>query len=569
MNEPSSILPPHFRPPEERVPQTRAERELFAQFVRGFVREWAPVPPLSSADLRQLAERMIALTGVAVQYRDYISILINNELWREPLAAVPYERRLLLLPKCLRHAENCQATFDQFGLLCAQCGGCTIPELQSEAERLGYVVLVAEGSAVVTQLIQAGKIDAIVGVSCMNVLERAFPYMEAAAIPGLAIPLLQSDCANTAVDMDWVWEAIHLTSADRTRRLDLTALQREVEGWFAPVMLDQIMGPTADDTERLAREWLARAGKRWRPFLAVAAFQAMRNDPAAELPSALRKIAVSVECFHKASLVHDDIEDGDALRYGEKTLHTQHGIPVALNVGDFLIGEGYRMIEECPLPADVRVEMLRVAVAGHRKLCRGQGAELAWAQKPAPLSPTEVLNIFRQKTAPAFEVALHLGALCAGGAAVIGTVLAAYSEALGIAYQIHDDLDDFGAAAESDDLQGLRPSLLLAIAYERARGGQQTLLDALWRRCPPADINAVQLHARFAEVQAHEHAHQLLETYKNTAIRVLRDLDNPTLKGLLRRVIGKIFNEVEFKGWCHEFEARNADRRATSAEAAG
>jgi hypothetical protein len=118
-------------------------------------------------------------------------------------------------------------------------------------------------------------------------------------------------------------------------------------------------------------------------------------------------------------------------------------------------------------------------------------------------------------------------------------------------------------------LQGLRPSLLLAIAYERARGGQQTLLDALWRRCPPADVNAVQLRARFAEVQAHEHAHQLLEHYKNTAIRALRDLDNPTLKGLLRRVIGKIFNDVEFKGWCHEFEARNAGRRATSAEAAG
>ena len=566
---PPATWPPHFRPPQENIPQTRAERELFAQFVRGFVRGWAPVPPLSSADLRQLAERVIELTGVARIYRDYISILINNELWREPLAAVPYERRLLLLPKCLRRAENCPATFDQFGLLCQQCGRCAIPELQSEAERLGYAVLVAEGSAVVTQLIQAGKIDAIVGVSCMNVLERAFPHMEAAAIPGLAIPLLQSDCANTTVDMDWVWEAIHLTSADRTRRLDLNALQHEVESWFTPAALEQLMGTPADVTEQIARAWLTRAGKRWRPFLAMAAFQAMREDPTAEIPAAIRKIAVSVECFHKASLVHDDIEDGDEVRYGEKTLHAQHGIPMALNVGDFLIGEGYRMIQECPVSADVQMEMLRVAVAGHRKLCRGQGAELAWAQQPTPLSQTQVLDIFRQKTAPAFEVALLLGALCAGGAAPISTALGAYSEALGIAYQIHDDLADFGATAEANDLQGLRPSLLLAIAYERARGGQKTLLDALWHRRPPAGMNAAQVQARFAEVKADEQAHQLLEDYKAAAIRALRDIDNATLKGLLRRVIGKIFNDVEFKGWCHEFEARHAASRATGAEAAG
>ena len=178
--------------------------------MRGFVREWAPVPPLPAAELRQLAGRVIELTGVAPRYLDYIAILINNELWREPLAAVPYERRLLLLPKCLRREEQCPAPFDQFGLLCQQCGRCSIHELQSEAERLGYAVLVAEGSAVVTQLIQAGRIDAIVGVSCIDVLERAFPYMEAAAIPGLAIPLLQGDCA-------WTWTGSGRPSTRRAR----------------------------------------------------------------------------------------------------------------------------------------------------------------------------------------------------------------------------------------------------------------------------------------------------------------------------------------------------------------
>ena len=566
----AASVPPHFRPPHEKIPPTRAERELFAQFISGFVKEWAPVPPLPVSELLQLADKVIELTQVAPIYRDYIAILINNELWRDALAAVPYERRLLLLPKCLRNRAVCQAPLDEFGLLCQSCGCCSIQDLQGEAQRLGYAVLVAEGAGVVMQLIQTGRVDAIVGVSCLNVLERAFPYMEAAAIPGLAIPLLQCDCANTAVDLDWVWDAIHLTSADQTRRLDLTALQREVETWFTPAALEQQMGAASGETEQLAREWLVRAGKRWRPFLAVAAFQALRAEPEAALPDAIRKLAISVECFHKASLVHDDIEDGDELRYGAKTLHAQHGIPVALNVGDYLIGEGYRMIQECPLAPAVKDELLRVAVAGHRRLCRGQGRELAWARNPAPLTPAEVLAIFREKTAPAFEVALRLGALCSGGDyAAVSSALGAYSEALGVAYQIRDDLEDYGAGAEANDLQGLRPSLLLALAYEQAKGGQQTLLDALWHRQPPAGLNVAQLQMRFAELQADTRAQQLLDAHKDAAIRVLRDLANPNLKGLLRRVIGKIFNDVQIKGWCHEFEARHAADRAPRAAAAG
>ena len=88
---------------------------------------------------------------------------------------IPYERRLLLMPKCLRVEAKCPAPFDEFGLLCKKCGLCSIQDLQNEAERLGYAVLVAEGSAIVMAIIETGKIDAIVGVSCLSVLERAFP----------------------------------------------------------------------------------------------------------------------------------------------------------------------------------------------------------------------------------------------------------------------------------------------------------------------------------------------------------------------------------------------------------
>src|SRR5260370_13949823 len=101
-------------------------------------------------------------------YREYVGVLINNEMWRENLAGVPYERRLLLLPKCLRVESKCPAPFDEFGLLCKQCGLCTIHDLQSDAEKLGYAGLVSDGSAIAMSLIQTGKIEAIVGVSCLS-----------------------------------------------------------------------------------------------------------------------------------------------------------------------------------------------------------------------------------------------------------------------------------------------------------------------------------------------------------------------------------------------------------------
>jgi geranylgeranyl pyrophosphate synthase len=412
-------------------------------------------------------------------------------------------------------------------------------------------------------LIQTGKIEAIVGVSCLSVLERAFPYMEAAAIPGVAIPLLQDDCIDTTVDLDWVWEYIHLTSDDQTRRLDLGALRDEVDFWFSPASLDLIMGNAEGETEKIARDWLLRAGKRWRPFLAVAAFQALRKDTGAPLLDGIKKIAVAVECFHKASLIHDDIEDNDAFRYGEKTLHEEHGVPVALNVGDLLIGEGYRLIASCNISAEQKAAMLAVASQGQRELCRGQGAELCWARAPQPLTSLQVLDIFRKKTAPAFEVALRLGALCAGleRHEEVAAVLRAYSEALGIAYQIRDDLSDIGASGETNDIAGLRPSLLLAVAGERAQGEKRAWLESVWRRAPAPDATPARVEALYTELKADERARTLLETYKEEAIRSLRDLENANLKGLLRRVIGKIFNDTEIKGWCKEFEARNAAQR--------
>ena len=89
------------------------------------------------------------------------------------------------------------------------------------------------------------------------------------------------------------------------------------------------------------RDYPERGGKRSRPALVLLSCATFGGD----VNKALRT-AAAFEMFQSFALLHDDIEDEDAERYGEKTLHEEHGLAVALNVGDLLIGEGYRLIGE-------------------------------------------------------------------------------------------------------------------------------------------------------------------------------------------------------------------------------
>ena len=550
-----------LRPPtavQKGIPAARPDRQRLLECVRDYVAQRRLVPPLSIEDLTQHAADVLTAAGLGEECQDYAGVLVNNEVWRNIVAGIPYSRRLLLLPQCLRASETCPAELDEYGLLCQRCGGCGICEFQTEAEGLGYAVMVAEGSPVVMSLIESGKIDAVVGVSCLAMLERVFPYMEAGAVPGVAIPLLHDGCNDTAVDAEWVWDVIYMTSEDTTRRLDLEALRRQVDAWFTEASLADLFGPAETETEQIARDWLLRAGKRWRPFLAACTFEAIAGQAGRPIPDDFRKLALAVECFHKASLVHDDIEDDDASRYGQRALHEQYGVPVALNVGDFLLGLGYRLLAETDRPPESTARMLRAAADGHLTLCLGQGRELCWARRPRPLSLEEVFHIFRQKTAPTFEVALRLGAIYAGADEDMRTVLRNYSEALGVAYQVRDDIDDFAGGSDPGDLYGIRPNVLLAIAHESADPAQRELVDRVWRHGGQDAAAAADILPLLKELHVEPLARQLLEAEKCRAIRCLGQLDNPNLKGLLRRVVAKIFNDFRPMGCCDDDPAGNA-----------
>lgn len=319
---------------------------------------------------------------------------------------------------------------------------------------------------------------------------------------------------------------------------DLDAIRDEVAHWFTLPELVRLQGERSDPAGRHGQAWLAQAGKRWRPFLVVCAARALSRDHDATEGLDMRRVAVAVECFHKASLIHDDIEDEDGERYGCATMHRRIGVPAAINVGDYLVGEGYRLLSELTIPAERARRILQVAATGHQQLSVGQGRELEWRRAPGPVSELEVLKLFRDKTAPAFSKALVGGALFGGGDERLLDVLAIYSERLGIAYQIRDDLEDFHADGEGADLHPSRVSLVLSLAWQRADAADRALLEAWWQG--RAGVSAV--YELVQRTDSLPRMQGLLEDTLAQAEAALLDIDNPTLQALLRGVIRKIFN---------------------------
>jgi hypothetical protein len=106
------------------------------------------------------------------------------------------------------------------------------------------------------------------------------------------------------------------------------------------------------------------------------------------------------------------------------------------------------------------------------------------------------------------------------------------------------------------------------LLHERVRGNPQhrELVDRAWRKACSVD-ELEQVEKLFTEYQIGDRCRVLQESYKEEAIRCLTELENPSVKGLLRRVISKIFT-VEVKDWCSEFETRNAAGRSPSPQVA-
>lgn len=452
------------------IPSSLTERTRLRDMMRVFAKSKSLVPPIDMVQLRELTREFIDSYGVDEQLNDWLMVGIHNSVWEDTVAGIPYDRRLLLLPKCLSHSKSCEGEIDELGLLCHQCGRCVIPDLQDYADRLGVLSIVAEGFTSVIELIENQVVDAVIGVSCLDSLEKAFPLLVNHAVPGIAIPLNVSGCHDTTVDVEYVKRLLPMHSDRTVSLIKYDAVREKMKRWFDTDALQRWF-PKDDATACMALEWLTADGKRWRPFLLTAVYQALTGNE--DVPEEVQMAAIAIECFHKASLVHDDIQDGDEERYGQPTVYAKHGTAIAINVGDYLLGMGYKLLAGCG-----NQELIQVIADAHISLCVGQGRELicTHTDKPAELSLQDVIDIFRYKTVPAFQVALELGLICAGGGkSPLRNVLKDYSEALGIAYQLNDDIDD----DYDDTTVANRPSAIYAYRKEHPEKTHEEVIDDL------------------------------------------------------------------------------------------
>ncbi len=576
------------------VPETRALRDQVRTAAAEFGKRLDRTKPLTRAGLQQMAEGLLRDLAIGEQYLGFTMVALSNEFWRDQVQAVDFKRRLLLLPHCLKHAEGCPADYDEFGLDCKKCGACSVADFKTRAEELGYKVLVSEGTPIVLKIIVSGHVDAIVGVACLNVLEKALDKVLLAGVPCVAAPLLSSNCRSTSVDDDWVAELIDLRTepppaqtktyvhlmraahqlgeepelsrlAPRVRSVSPTPLPSGGERGRGEGGNGHAEDPLAVQ-EKIAYEWLAQGGKRSRPFITLAAYDALRGAPGTfaadrlDLPDAVRRVALAIETFHKASLVHDDIEDDDTFRYGRTTLHRQYGISAAINVGDYLIGLGYRLVgrERKDLGGECAADILNRLSEAHLKLSEGQGAELLWRDAAdKALTPLDALKIYALKTAPAFEAALYAGLRLAGPADPYEKAVADFSKHLGVAFQILNDLKDWEGDSDNklvagQDVLAARPTLLLALALE-ALGPQERseLLSLIRARQTPGPVEAngavahptvARVRELFERAEVFAKAEKLVEKYRARAEAVADEVEPAELRELLYYLVDSVLD---------------------------
>ena len=128
------------------VPQSLAMRESLRDRCAEVASRLPRDVPMTKDEMERIARRTLAEADLPEGYLGWMMVMISSAFWQESLKAVPPERRLFLLPHCLKHAEGCPAEYDQFGMNCKECGACSIADFRGLAEDMGYRVLVAEGS---------------------------------------------------------------------------------------------------------------------------------------------------------------------------------------------------------------------------------------------------------------------------------------------------------------------------------------------------------------------------------------------------------------------------------------
>jgi geranylgeranyl diphosphate synthase type II len=193
---------------------------------------------------------------------------------------------------------------------------------------------------------------------------------------------------------------------------------------------------------------LFAGGKRLRPILCLAAAEACGGSVEAALPP-----AAAVECLHTYTLVHDDLPcmDDDDLRRGMPTCHVRYGEGIAVLAGDALLTIAFEILAQTPASARYGVGsyVTELAVAsGSRHLIGGQVLDLEGEGSDVLLTPAQLRFLHESKTAALLTASIRLGGMTANATPAKLAALTEYGQALGLAFQVIDDILDVTQTSE-------------------------------------------------------------------------------------------------------------------------
>ncbi len=237
-----------------------------------------------------------------------------------------------------------------------------------------------------------------------------------------------------------------------------------------------ILSKAGSDVEMIpevANHLISSGGKRLRPMLTLAAAQMFGYQGDGHV-----KLATSVEFMHTATLLHDDVVDESDLRRGKKTARMIWGNQASVLVGDFLLGQAFKMMVEVG-----SLEALDILSTAASIIAEGEVMQLAAANN-LETTEDEHFAVIKAKTAALFSAAAEVGPVIAGASRTDRAALRSYGINLGLAFQLIDDALDYGGSAKDlgknvgDDFREGKVTLPVILAYRRGSVEERTFWKA-------------------------------------------------------------------------------------------
>jgi geranylgeranyl diphosphate synthase type I len=280
----------------------------------------------------------------------------------------------------------------------------------------------------------------------------------------------------------------------------------------------------ADERRRLQ-------GKRLRPAIAMQAAQSVTGNATVAAP-----LAAAIELLHNFTLIHDDIQDRSPNRRHRATVWRIWGDAQAINAGDALFAAAQLTLLRTPVPAGTLIELMREFNRTTVEIVQGQVLDVSFEGR-ADVTPDLYLEMIRRKTAAIVRFAAAGGAIVAGADAETAQLYADFGEALGIGFQIRDDLlgiwgdDRQTGKTRGDDIRRRKQSSPLLLLRASALGDDLARLDALAVMDEVPEEGIDEVFTMLDRYRIREQVEEQIESAHQRASLALQRLDGSATSG--------------------------------------